>query len=376
MVDWQDETQDSKEMLKSLKVDLADQEVFVFTPESEVKQLRAGSTPVDFAYMVHSEVGNHCVGAKVNGNIVPLTYELKTGDRVEILTQSTAKPSRDWLSFVKTPGARSKIRSFLSKITRDDDIQVGQEMLMSEARANGMSISSAQASRSFAELAKKIGFQDVDEMLVRVGSGKESARALVNKLMKMMADNGDKPNTGDFLSKMANSTGVMPKMITNAKRLTKKATHSQNGIVVEGIDDVLVRLGKCCNPVPGDEIIGFVTRGRGVSVHRSTCPNINDLKQHPERMINVHWDSEPAKDLTYNIEISVDAMDRMGLLGEAAAALSDLGAYVLNCSANARKDGTTRINFLFQVSDLGLVEKIIGNLQKLDGVIAVYRTNS
>ena len=287
MVDWQDETPDSKEMLKSLKVDLDKAEVFVFTPEGEAKSLRAGSTPVDFAYAVHTQVGHHCVGAKVDGSIVPLTYELKTGERVEILTQKSATPSRDWLNFVKTPSARSKIRQYFSKQSRPDDLQAGRDILIAEMKKHGMGLSSTQMMRSIRELAGKLNFKNADELLIKIGNGKESVKNVTNKLLKMVVDNGDKKESDVLTLKMQTGKDVTPKMVTNAKALTKKAAHTNSGVVVKGIDDVAVRLSRCCNPVPGDAIIGFVTRGRGISVHRANCPNAKDLLKDKDRIIEV-----------------------------------------------------------------------------------------
>lgn len=274
-------------MLKSLKVDLVKTEVYVFTPEGEAKSLRAGSTPVDFAYSVHTQVGHHCVGAKVNGAIVPLTYELKTGDRVEILTQKSAVPSRDWLNFVKTPSARSKIRQYFSKQSRPNDLQAGKEILVSELRKQGMGLSSVQATRTIKELANKLSYKDEEELLIKIGNGKESVKNIANRMLKMMVDNGNKKEDDFLSSKMTTGSGSMPKMITNVNKLTKKQARTHSGIIVKGIDDVMVRLSKCCNPVPGDKIIGFVTRGRGVSVHRENCPNAEGLKKNEERIIEV-----------------------------------------------------------------------------------------
>lgn len=287
MVDWQDETPDSKEMLKSLKVDLDKAEVFVFTPEGEAKSLRAGSTPVDFAYAVHTQVGHHCVGAKVDGSIVPLTYELKTGERVEILTQKSATPSRDWLNFVKTPSAKSKIRQYFSRQSRPDDLQAGKDILIAEMKKHGMGLSSVQMTRSIKELAGKLNFKNADDLLIKIGNGKESVKNITNKLLKMVVDNGDKKEADVLTLKMQTGGDVTPKMVTNTKSLTKKAAHTNSGIVVKGIDDVAVRLSRCCNPVPGDAIIGFVTRGRGISVHRANCPNASDLLKDKDRIIEV-----------------------------------------------------------------------------------------
>lgn len=287
MVNWQDETPDSKEMLKTLKVDLNKAEVFVFTPNGEAKSLRSGSTPVDFAYAVHTQVGHHCVGAKVDGNIVPLTYQLKTGERVEILTQKSAEPSRDWLSFVKTPSAKSKIKLYFSKKSRPDDLQAGHELLLTELRKHGMGLSSAQVMRAVKELAEKLNFENSEELFIKIGTGKESVKNITNRLLKMLVDNNSQKETDVLKPKMQTGKDISPTMITNTKTLKKKSAHTDSGVIVKGVNDVMVRLSKCCNPCPGDNIIGFVTRGRGVSVHRSDCPNAVDLLKNKDRIIDV-----------------------------------------------------------------------------------------
>ena len=346
MVDWQDETQDSREFLKDLKVNLAPTEVFVFTPKGEVMSLRAGSTPVDFAYAIHTEVGNHCVGAKVNGSIVPLTYELQLGDRVEILTQKSASPSRDWLTLVKTPSARSKIRSYFSKISRSDDLQFGRDKLTREMRKHGMGISSAQSMRAIKTVSEHLGYNDPDDMLVNIGTNKESAQHVANRLLKILVDRGTAADEMPGLGASEISTGVLPPMLTSVKRPKKHEAHTSNGVVVKGIDDVLVRLSRCCNPVPGDEILGFVTRGRGVSVHRADCPNAQELMSHPERIIEVSWDGSPSKGTSFKVEVFIEALDRMNLLRDVTVILSEMGANVLSCSTSSHRDGMVEMRFL------------------------------
>lgn len=373
MIDWQDETQDSREFLKSLKVDLAPSEVFVFTPTGEVKNLRAGSTPVDFAYAIHTEVGNHCVGAKVNGSIVPLTYELQMGDRVEILTQKSATPSRDWLNIVKTPSARSKIRSYFSKASRNDDLQFGRDKLSREMRKHGIGISSAQSMRAMKTVAEHMGYRDSDDMLVQIGTGKESPQHVANRLLKLLVDRGNEETEETTISASEFSTGKLPPMITSVKRPKRHETHSSNGVVVKGVDDVLVRLSRCCNPVPGDEIIGFVTRGRGLSVHRADCPNAQALKQHPERIIEVEWESAPSKSTSYQVEVFLEAVDRMSLLRDVTVTLADMGTNVVSCSTTTQKDGVVEMRFLFQVSDVRLIEAVLTKLRNIEGVFTATR---
>ena len=372
MVDWQDETEDSREFLKSLKMDLDESEVFVFTPKGEVMSLRAGATPVDFAYAIHTEVGNHCVGAKVNGSIVPLSYRLQVGDRVEILTQKSASPSRDWLTMVKTPSARSKIRSYFSKVSRSDDLQLGRDKLTREMRKHGLGISSAQSMRAIKSVADAMGFNDPDDMFVQLGTGKESAQHVANRLLKILVDKGTAEAEKPDLGVSASSTGIMAPMLTSVKRPKRHETHAANGIVVKGVDDVLVRLSKCCNPVPGDEILGFVTRGRGVSVHRADCPNAIELKKEPERIIDVSWEGTPSAS-SYQVEVYIEGVDRTNLLLDVTRVFSETGTNVLSCSTNTHRNGMVEMRFLFQVSDLAAIDRLIKSLAELEGVFDAHR---
>ena len=372
MVDWQDETEDSREFLKSLKMDLDESEVFVFTPKGEVMSLRAGATPVDFAYAIHTEVGNHCVGAKVNGSIVPLSYQLQVGDRVEILTQKSANPSRDWLTMVKTPSARSKIRSYFSKVSRSDDLQLGRDKLAREMRKHGLGISSAQSLRAIKSVAEAMGFNDPDDMFVQLGTGKESAQHVANRLLKILVDKGTAEAERPDLGVSESSTGVMAPMLTSVKRPKRHETHSASGIVVKGVDDVLVRLSKCCNPVPGDEILGFVTRGRGVSVHRADCPNAIELKKEPERIIDVSWEGTPSAS-SYQVEVYIEGIDRTNLLLDVTRVFSETGTNVLSCTTNTHRDGMVEMRFLFQVSDLAAIDRLIKSLAELEGVFDAHR---
>ena len=376
MVDWQDETQDSREFLKSLKVDLAPSEVYVFTRNGDVKSLRAGSTPVDFAYAIHTEVGNHCVGAKVNGSIVPLSYKLQMGDRVEILTQKNAQPNRNWVTMVKTPSARSKIRSYFSKASRSDDAQEGHDKLAREMRKHGMGISNAQAQRALREVAGQLGFKDLDDMMVSIGCNRESAQHVANRLIKYMVDRESQAEAdARTMANTGSSTGVMPPMLTNAKHPSRRETHSSSGIVVKGVDGVLVRLSRCCNPVPGDDIVGFVTRGRGVSVHRADCPNARSLQEHAERIIDVQWEDLPSAETSYKAEVIIEAMDRMDLLRDIIAVFSERGANVLSSSSQtSQRDNLAELRFLFQVSDVESINAIIRNLTAVEGVFDAHRT--
>ena len=373
MVDWSDETQDSREFLKDLKVDLDESEVFVFTPAGDAKSLRRGSTPIDFAYAIHTEVGNHCVGAKVNGRIVPLTYELQMGDSVEIMTQKSATPSRGWLGIVKAPSARSKIRSYFSRASRSDDLQEGQERLFREIRKRGMGVSNAQAMRAFKMVAEQLGYREPDDMLVAIGAGKESAQHVTNRLLKLLVDRGTEEASKPKIGQSPMSTGMMPPMLTSVARPKRHETHSATGVVVRGIDDVLVRLSRCCNPVLGDDIIGFVTRGRGVSVHRRDCPNAAELMKEPERIIEVEWEREPGAVATYRIEVHIEGMDRMNLLRDVIAVLAEEGVNVLNSSSATGRDGIVRMRYLFEVSDVEHVNEVLQRILNVDGVFEARR---
>ena len=373
MVDWQDETHDSREFLKDLKVDLAPTEVFVFTPKGEAMSLRAGSTPVDFAYAIHTEVGNHCVGAKVNGAIVPLAYELQLGDRVEILTQKSASPSRDWLNIVKTPSARNKIRAYFSKVTRADDLLSGRDKLAREMRKHGLGISNTRSERALRTVADHMGYKDADDMLVSIGTSKESVQSVANRLLAELGRKGDQQPDPLNLGTAAMTTGKLPPMLTLVNKPKKHETKSSNGVVVEGVEGALVRLSRCCNPVPGDEIIGFVTRGRGVSVHRRDCPNAKELMAQPERIMKVHWESDLPKNTSFKVEVYIEALDRLQLLSDVVLVLSGMGANVLSSNTVSHRDGMAEMRFLFQVSDITHIDIILSKLKALEGVFDARR---
>ncbi len=363
MIDWESETKDPKEFMESLRIDLFDAEVFVFTPKGQVISLRAGSTPIDFAYAIHTEVGNRCVGAKVNGAIVPLSYELQMGDRVEILTQKSSTPSRDWLTLVKTPGARSKIRSYFSKVTRGDDILRGREQMAREMRKHGIGMSTPVFTRSVRDLAKELSYPTDDDLMAAIGTGKISARQISNRLLRVLVKDSEE-----------DAAARMPPLALNAPMTPPHAAHhkpSGTGVVVKGVDDVLVRLSHCCNPVPGDEIVGFVTRGRGVSVHRADCPNAKSLMSTPERAIEVEWEAGAAT--SFQVEIIVEATDRLRLLQDVTIVLGDGGVNVLASSTTSHRDGFVEMRFLFEVSATERIDRILRDLKNVEGVFEARR---
>lgn len=375
MIDWTDDTADSKEFLKDLKVDLDGEEVFVFTPKGEVKNLRAGSTPIDFAYAIHTEVGNKCVGAKVNGSIVPLSYCLNMGDRVEILTQKSARPSRGWLAMVKTPSARSKIRAYFSRISRSDDIAAGRDKLAHEMRKHSVGIANGAALRALSDVAAHMGYRDSEDLFVSLGTGKESLLAVSRRLLSELG-----LSQSDAVPALESAPGTtLPPMLTQVTRAASLAAPkrrmqgSSHGVVVKGFSNMLVRLSKCCNPVPGDDILGFITRGRGVSVHRSNCPNAKDLLSEPGRIIDVVWATTPDPSTSYKIDVHIVALDKMTILRDVAAVFSEEGASVLSSSSSRQKDGFIQMRFLFQLSDVSHVDDVLIKLLDVEGVLEARR---
>ena len=376
MLDWADEDTDPREFMESLRIGLNYSEVFVFTPKGEVVRLRIKSTPIDFAYAIHTEVGNHCVGAKVNGSIVPLSYELQMGDRVEILTLKSSSPSRDWLNIVKTPSARSKIRAHFSKITKDDDIVHGREQLGREMRKHGMGMSSSQMNKALKNVSEGLGHKSTDDLLALIGTGKQSPRQVANKLLKEIAvqqqGSQEAPSPEKLMGIYPSDSAVLEPIIQKQAREIRRTS----GVIVKGLDDVLVRLSHCCNPVPGDGIIGFVTRGRGVTVHRVNCPNAKDLMSTPERIIDVEWAENVHNKEVYNVEIFIEAVDRLRLYQDVTVALGSSGVNMLNATMTAHKDGIVEMRYLFEVSEIAHIEKILRELKTIDGVIDARRTMS
>ena len=375
-LDWtqQDDLSDPQEFLNALKIDLFESEVFVFTPKGEVQILRAGSTPLDFAYAVHTEVGNHCVGAKVNGSVVPLSYELQMGDRVEILTQNNASPSRDWLNIVKTPSARSKIRSHFAKITKADDAVAGRDIVGRELRKVGLGISTPRTTRAMVKVAPMLGFATPDDLYVSVANNKTSPRLVANKVRTLLGEvtNSQAEAEKRALASLTAPSTRMPR-ISRAATQASKGKSSSTGVVVEGSSagDLLVRLARCCNPVVGDDIVGFITRGRGVSVHRADCPNVENLTKAEGRMIGVHWDLGQAS--LFQVEIAIEALDRMRLLQDITAVISDAGGNISSSGTHSDRSGTVSMRFLVQLGEISRLDTMLSQLQQVDGVLDARR---
>ncbi len=363
MLEWQTELKDPREFMEALKIDLFEEEVFVFSPKGDVISLKRGSTPIDFAYAIHTEVGNRCVGAKVNGSIVQLGYELQMGDRIEILTNKNSHPSRDWLNIIKTSSAKSKIRNYFSKATREDDLVRGRDELAKVMRKHGLGIGSKAAEKAIDAVTQEMNYAHAEDILAGIGAGKLSAKQIGTKLLKLMAKDGDvakvEPTEPEFpLSQ--------PMIAPRSKR-----RKSGGGVKVKGIDDVLVRLANCCHPVPGDKIIGFVTRGSGVSVHRLDCPNARELLSSPERIIEVEWDL--GTETAFQVEIFVEAMDRLRLLQDVTSTLAESGVNILASSTTTHRDGLVDMRFLFELGDLSRLDHILRELRTSEGVFEARR---
>ena len=365
-LDWvaSDDIEDPKEFLHSLKVDLYDQEIFVFTPKGEVMSLRAGSTPLDFAYAVHTEVGNHCVGAKVNGVVAPLTHVLLTGDRVEILTNKNAKPSRDWLNIVKTPSSKSKIRRYFAAATKDEDAAAGREILAKDLRKRGYGISTPRSTRALNTVCEQLNYRQLEDLFAAVGSGKVAPRMVGNKVAHILDPKPVAP------VRTPDAADEQPARGSNRRPHKDKAS---SGVVVKGSPDsgLLVRLAHCCNPVAGDDIVGFITRGRGVSVHRANCPNVKGLMEHPERMIAVEWDN--AADALFQVEIVVECLDRMGLLKDVTIAIGDAGANILSAATSTNREGIATLRFLVEISDASGLDPLLAAISRVESVYDARR---
>ena len=359
--EWQKETEDPSEFLEALRFDLGSPEVFVFTPKGSVIALPGGSTPVDFAFSVHTDVGLRCAGAKVNGRLVPLESRLSNGDVVEILTNKSlgAGPSRDWLNFVKSPRARSKIKSWFSKERREEAIDAGRESIARQMRKAGLPLQKIFAGHSLLELAHELRYPDIDALYTAVGDGHVSAASIIEKLVYSLGIDDSHPEP------------TMESFPTRAPSVRR----SNNSIDVEGADDVLVKLARCCTPVPGDPIMGFITKGSGVSIHRSDCTNATDLQKHQlDRVVNVKWRVGAASIFLVNIQ--VEALDRASLLADVTRTLSDQHVNILSASVSTSKDRTALSRFTFEMADATHLDSVLGAVRGIEGVYDVYRTTN
>ena len=362
ILEFDDEYSNPREFMKALRMDLLGDEVFVFTPKGDVYNLPAGSTPIDFAYAVHTEVGHRCVGAKVNGKIVPLDYRLQIGDQVQILTsnQSTG-PSRDWLNIVRTSRARNKIRAWFSKEAREDSIARGKEELVKFLRKAGIFGRITLDSPEMKEVASDFNARTLDDLFAGIGNGHISPKQVTTRLIKRLSESADFERDEDLL---ALRTARQPQK-------AEEPVETKGVVQVKGVDDVLVRFARCCNPVPGDDIVGYITRGRGVSVHRRDCPNMKQLGQDPNCLVEVGWSRKPSG--TFKVGIQVEAIDRTQLLRDITAVLSDAGVNILNANLKTTKDGLAIFSFVFEIGNVSILDEILANLKKIDNVFDAYR---
>ena len=383
-LDWtvEGDMEDPHEFLEDLRVDLFGDEIFVFTPKGEVMNLRAGSTPLDFAYAVHTEVGNHCVGAKVNGSVVSLTKPLATGDRIEILTNKNSKPSRDWMNIVVTPSARSKIRKYFAASTKSDDAEAGRGELARELRKRGYGISTPRSTKALARVSESLSFKETDDMLAAIANGKLTAKSIANKVQAILEEGSPAEMLAAQQRANAEANAAREEFFETAAtpmsaprpsraRAADKRRRASCGVIAKGDSDLLVHLAHCCNPVAGDDIVGFITRGRGVSVHRSSCPNVKGLMAHPERMIEVEWDASGATQ--FQVEIMVEATDRMGLLKDVTIAVGDAGGNILSAATNTSPQGVAKLRFLIAISDATLLDTLLATVGRVPSVYDARR---
>ncbi|MCS7481780.1 RelA/SpoT family protein [Umezawaea endophytica] len=362
LLDWQREAADPGEFLESLRFDLAAREIFVFTPKGDVETLPAGSTPVDFAYSVHTEVGHRCIGARVNGRLVALERKLENGEVVEIFTSKAegAGPSRDWLSFVASPRAKAKIKQWFAKERKEEAIEVGKDTIAKEVRRVGLPLQRLVSADSMGALAKELHYPDVSALYAAVGEGHTSGRHVVQRLVAQL---GGVDHAEEELAERSTPSTV-----------TRRRVTGDAGVVVKDATDVWVKLARCCTPVPGDDILGFVTRGGGVSVHRTDCTNADELLASPERLLDVEW--APSASSVFLVAIQVEALDRHRLLSDVTKVLADEKVNILSASVTTSRDRVAVSRFSFEMGDPKHLGHVLKAVRSVEGVYDVYRVTS
>ncbi|MCG2802628.1 MAG: bifunctional (p)ppGpp synthetase/guanosine-3',5'-bis(diphosphate) 3'-pyrophosphohydrolase [Cellulomonas sp.] len=359
LVDWQRETADPTEFLDSLRFEIAGSEVYVFTPKGDVIALPQGSTPVDFAYAVHTEVGHRTMGARVNGRLVPLDSTLDNGDVIDVFTSKaeSAGPSRDWLGFVKSPRARNKIRQWFSKERREEAIEHGKDALAKAMRKQNLPMQRLLSHESLVALATEMRYPDVSSLYAAIGEGQAAASTVVQRLVQSL---GGEPAAEEDLAETTRPGGT-----------SRQVRTGDAGVVVRGVADVWVKLAKCCTPVPGDQIIGFVTRGAGVSVHRTDCINVDDLRRQPERIVDVDWSHTSSQ--LFLVQIQVEALDRSRLLSDVTRVLSDHHVNILSAAVSTSRDRVALSRFVFEMAEPSHLASVLAAVRKVEGVYDVYR---
>jgi len=362
LLDWQRETQEPGEFLESLRFDLGTREVFVFTPKGDVISLPSGSTPVDFAYAVHTEVGHRCIGARVNGRLVALESPLENGDTVEVFTSKSenAGPSRDWLSFVASPRAKTKIRQWFAKERREDAIDAGKDAISRAMRKASLPLQRLFGGDALTTIAREMRYPDVTALYAAVGEDQASAQSVVQRLVASL---GGPEGAVEDIAETATPT-----------RATRRRPTGDPGVVVKGATDIWVKLARCCTPVPGDDIIGFVTRGGGVSVHRQACTNVAALAKESDRLVEVEW--APSTDSVFLVAIQVEALDRHRLLSDVTRVLSDERVNILSASVTTNRDRVAVSRFTFELGDPKHLGHLLRAIRNVEGVYDVYRITS
>ncbi len=367
LLESQNVSENPQDIVNTIKTDLVQEEVFVFTPKGTVINLPAGATVVDFAYAIHSAVGNRMVGAKVDGRIVPIDYVVKTGEIVEIITSSQQNkgPSRDWLKFVKTSGARNKIRSWFKKERREENILEGKMEVEREFKRNFIRLNDQQFDKFILEVAQRQRFNSADDFFAAIGYGGVS----INKMMPHIKD--------EYVKKFKQTEPAEEDVIKITKPSQKKRAKSQDGVVIEGIDNCLIKLSKCCSPVPGDKIIGFITRGHGVSIHKRDCtnvPKVIELADEPDRWIPAGWDSSVKEDFTATV--SMTCLDRVGLMADVSKMIADMRVMIYGINTKSKKDGRASLELTIGVNGIEHLNGVMAKLRKINGVLDVERSNS
>ena len=355
-VEWHRDLPDNRQFMDSVKLDLFHDVVYVFTPKGIVKELPRGSTPVDFAYAIHTEVGDHCVGAKVNGKIVPLKHQVESGDTIEILTSPTQTPHKDWLKFVRTSRAKTKIKHWIKIEEQKRSLEIGRRLLESEFRRHGMAPAQMLKSSELAAAARQAGYDTTDELIASVGFGHLPTANVMEKLA-------------------ASSASLVPeKRATPSTRKAMVGKSDDKGVKVKGARDVLMQLSRCCNPVPGDRILGYITRGRGLTIHAVDCPNLEALDYDRERLVEVEWDS--ATPSTHAVKISVMAVDKTGVLANVSSAIAECRANISRAEIATREDRKAVLDFIVEISGTDHLDQVLKAIERVDGVITARRVRA
>jgi GTP pyrophosphokinase len=366
MMEWQSDLKDPGEFMNSLKLDLFNTEVFVFTPNGQVVDLPVGSTPVDFAYKIHSEVGNKCIGAKVNGRIVPLNYTLQNGQRIEIMTaKNSPGPSRDWLKFVKSTQAKQRIKQWFKKERREENVEKGQEMFLAELKRQNIPAKAVLSEEYLDAILKRLSLKSIEDMYNAIGYGGIMTNQVVPKIReKYFKDHKEEQVKSRFETERLED-------LPNKKKEIKK---NDTGIIVKGMEDILVRFAKCCTPVPGDNIIGYITRGRGVTIHRADCENFEHTDDTENRYIEVKWAS--SIETSYTASVQVVSLDRKGLLSEITMFMHELDLTMSGINAKIDKSGIAIVNISLEIQDIEELNKFMKKLKNLEDIIEVKRISS